>query len=175
MKKTIWLAAGIVGIFLAHHPVEAQAEIGIHVGGVHVNVGDRPNFVIETRPTFIYVPELGYSVAVGSPYDFIYFDGLYYISRDGYWYSSSFYRGPWDIVSVDRLPHAIKRHRWEEIRRFRDREYRKHDHNYWESRDRHNNDRRDSRDQRHEENRDNRHDENRDNRDNRDQHNDRNR
>ncbi|NMW21479.1 MAG: BcpO-related WXXGXW repeat protein [Chlorobiaceae bacterium] len=162
MKKTILLAAGITILFFAHQPVNAQADIGIRVGGIHVNVGDRPNFVIETRPTFVYVPELGFSVAVGSPYDFAYFDGSYYISRDGYWYSSSYYGGPWAVVSFDRLPHALRAHRWEEIRRFRDREYRRHDHNYWENRDRHDeHDRRDGRDQRHEENRDQRNDHNR--------------
>jgi len=186
MKKTIWLAAGITGLFLVNHPADTKAEIGIHVGGIHVNVGDRPHFVIDTRPTFIYVPELGYSVAVGSPYNFIYLDGYYYINRDGYWYGSSHYGGPWDVVSIERLPHAIRAHRWEEIRRYRDREYRRHDHKYWEERDRYNDrDRRDGRDQRHDDNRGQRNDDNRgqhndDNRgqhndDNRGQHNDRNR
>ena len=162
MKKTIWVVAGIAGLFFAHHPIDAQAEIGVRVGGIHVNVGERPGFAVDTRPTFIYVPELGYSVAVRSPYNFIFFDGYYYINRDGHWYSSSHYRGPWDMVSFERLPHAIKAHRWDDIRRFRDREYRRHDHQYWESRDRQNDrDRRDNRIQPRDENRDLRNDRNR--------------
>jgi hypothetical protein len=162
MKKSILMAAGIAGLFLAHNPIDAQAEIGVRVGGINVNVGDRPTFVIDTRPTFIYVPELGFSVAVRSPYNFIFLDGYYYINRDGHWYSSSHFRGPWNIVRFDRLPHAIREHRWEEIRRFRDREYRRHDRQYWERSDRpDNHDRRDDRNQLREENRDLRNDRNR--------------
>ena len=162
MKKNIWIAAGVAGLFFAYHPADTHAEVGVRIGGIHVNIGDRPHFVIDTRPTFIYVPELGYSVAVKSPYNFIFVDGNYFINRDGRWYRSSNYRGPWDVVGFDRLPHAVRAHRWNEIERFRDREYRKHDHQYWESRDQHNeHDRRDDRNKPREENRDERHDRNR--------------
>lgn len=162
MKINIWLITGITGLFLVNHPADTQADIGIGVGRIHINVGDRPHFVIDARPTFIYIPELGYSVAIESPYNFIYFDGYYYISRDGNWYISPHYGGPWDFVSIERLPHAIRAHRWEEIRRFRDREYQKHDRKYWEERNRQDeHDRKDGRDQLHEDNRDRRNDRNR--------------
>ena len=162
MKKNMWMVAGVAGLFFAYHPADTHAEVGVRIGGIHVNVGDRPHFVIDTRPTFIYVPELGYSVAVRTPYNFIFVDGSYFINRDGRWYRSSNYRGPWDVVSFDRLPHAVRARRWDEIGRLRDREYRRHDHQYWESRDQHHeHDRSDDRNQLREENRDERHDRNR--------------
>ncbi|MEI8032491.1 MAG: hypothetical protein WCH05_04005 [Chlorobiaceae bacterium] len=138
MNKQIWLAAGICGMLLCNPNGDSKAEINVRVGDLHIGVGERgPSFVIETRPTFIYLQDMGFSVAVGSPYDMLYYGDLYYIYRDGYWYSSSYFRGPWIIVREDRLPRNIRRHRWDEIRRYRDVEYRKHDRRYWEERDRH--------------------------------------
>ncbi len=138
MNKQIWLAAGIFGMLLCNPNGDAKAEINVRLGDLHIGVGERgPSFVIETRPTFIYLQDMGFSVGVGTPYDMLYYGDLYYIYRDGYWYSSSYFRGPWIIVREDRLPRNIRRHRWEEIRRYRDVEYRKHDRRYWEERDRH--------------------------------------
>ena len=141
MKKTIWMAAGLAGLFLGNPLSDAQAEIGIHVGGIHVGVRDRPEFVIDTRPSFVYLPEQGFSVSVGSPYDIVYYGDLYYLYRDGSWYRSSHYRGPWVYVRDFNIPRSIRRHHWDDIRRYRDIEYRRHDRSYWEERDRHDRDR----------------------------------
>jgi hypothetical protein len=149
MKRKIWLAAGIAGMLLGNLPVDAHAELNIRLGDLHVRTGDRPRFVIDTRPTFIYLQGQGFSVAVGSPYDMLFYDDLYYVYYGGEWYSSSYYRGPWVLIRQDRLPYQIRRHRWTDIRRYRDVEYRKHDHRYWEERDRQfDNGRRGDRDQR---------------------------
>ena len=101
--------------------LNARADVGIHI-----NVGGTPSFVIETWPSFIYLPDQGFSVAVGSPYDIIYYGNSYYVYHRGYWYRSRHRRGPWAIVRDNRMPYRIRRHRWEEIRRFRDIEYRRH-------------------------------------------------
>ncbi len=136
MKKSIWLTAGIAGLLLGNPLTDLQAEVGIRIGDVRVGIGDRPHFVIDTRPSFVYLQDQGFSVSVGSPYDIIYYGDLYYLYRDGGWYRSSHYRGPWDVVRERNLPPNIRRHRWDDLRRSRDIEYRRHDRSYWEQRDR---------------------------------------
>ncbi|MEI6692466.1 MAG: hypothetical protein WCL43_07055 [Chlorobium sp.] len=138
MKKSIWLIAGITGIFLGNPLTEAQAEVGIRIGDVRVGVGerDRPHFVIDTRPRFIYLPDQGFSVSHGGPYDIIYYGDFYYLYSDGGWYRSSHYRGPWAFVREHSLPYKLRRHGWDDLRRYRDIEFRRHDGRYWEDRDR---------------------------------------
>ncbi len=125
MKKQIWLAAGIAGMLLGSPA--AQAEVSLRVG-----IGDRPRFIIDTRPDFIYLQDRGFSVSIGGPYDIIYYGDRYYLYRDGGWYLSSDYRGPWIIIRDYDLPYAIKRHRFNDIWRYRDLEYRRHDRRYWD-------------------------------------------
>ena len=122
MKKQILLVAGIAGMLLGS-PV-AQAELNVRIGGG----GDRrPAFVIDTRPNFINVPNLGFSVSVGGPQDVISYNNRYYVNHNGLWYVSYNFRGPWVVITEGRLPRQIRRHRWEEIRSFRDVEYRRHE------------------------------------------------
>ncbi len=125
MKKQIWLVAGIAGMLLGSP--SAQAEVSLHIG-----IGDRPRFVLDTRPDFIYLPDRGFSVSIGSPYDIVYYGDRYYLYRDGGWYLASDYRGPWILVRDHRLPYAIRRHRFNDIWRYRDMEYRRHDRVYWD-------------------------------------------
>jgi hypothetical protein len=136
MKKNILLIAGIGAMLFANSPTDVRGEVGIRIG-----VGDRDrhrhrmDFVIDTRPDFIFLPERGFYVSVGSPYDIIYYGGRYYLYRDGSWYLSPDYRGPWMLVMDYDLPYRIRRHRVE-IWRYRDMEYRRHDRGYWEERNR---------------------------------------
>ena len=141
MKKYIWLAAGITGMLLGNPSSDAQAEVSIRIGG-----GRPPSFILDTRPSFIELPGMGFSVSIGSPYDILYYGNMYYIIQDGVWYRSAYYRGPWIVVSERNLPYKIRRHRWDDIRRTRDVEYRKYEY-------RDNRDRRDNRDYRDNDNR----------------------
>jgi hypothetical protein len=125
MKKQIWLAAGIAGMLLGSPA--AQAEVNVHLG---IGGNRPPSFVLDTRPNFINVPELGFYVSAGGPQDIIRCDNRYYVNHNGRWYISSNYGGPWIIVREGRLPRQISRHRWEDIRRYRDVEYRRHDARY---------------------------------------------
>lgn len=120
MKKQILMVAGIAGMLLGSPA--AQAEVNIRIG----ERGDRPasNFH-DARPNFINLPNFGFSVSIGSPQDIVNCDGRYYLNRNGRWYVSNDFRGPWIRVRDGRLPRQIRRHRWEEIRSFRDAEYRR--------------------------------------------------
>ncbi len=129
MSKKLWLAAGIAGALLGSPATDAKAEVSIHIG-LGERAPERAPFVFDMRPRFVLLPDMGFSVAVGSPYDIIFFGNSYYVFHNGIWYGSGDYRGPWMVVHESRLPYGIRRHRWEEIRRSRDVEYRRHDRRY---------------------------------------------
>jgi hypothetical protein len=142
MKKQIWLVAGVAGMLLGSPA--AQAEVNIRIGE---RGGRPPSFVFDNRTNFINVPNLGFSVSVGSPQDIVRCDGRYYVNHNGRWYVSNNFRGAWILVREGRLPYQIRGHRWEEIRSSRDAEYRRyegrnnHDNNFRgrDFRDRNNN------------------------------------
>ncbi len=149
MKKNILLAAGIAGMFFANTPVVAKAEVGIRIGVGDRDRGDRErgdrhggdrhrgrmDFVIDTRPEFIYLPERGFYVSVRGPHDVIYYGNRYYLYRGGDWYVSWDFRGPWELVMDYELPYKLRRHS-RDIWRYRDVEYGRHDRGYWEERGR---------------------------------------
>ncbi|NTW52545.1 MAG: BcpO-related WXXGXW repeat protein [Chlorobiaceae bacterium] len=122
MKKSIWLAAGVAGMLLGNVTTDADAAVRRYI---HTREGQ--SFVIESRPNFIMLPELGFSVAVGSPYDIVFYENRYFINRNGTWYRAKNYRGPWEFIRQNDLPSRIKKHPVEDIRRFRDDEYSRHD------------------------------------------------
>lgn len=137
MKKKLLLTAGIAGMLFANTPVVAQAEVDVRVG-----IGERDrhrgdrhrgglDFVIDTRPDFIYLRDRGFHVSVDSPYDVIYYGNRYYLYRHGDWYLSRDYRGPWELIMDYDLPNRLRRHR-HDIWRYRDTEYRRHDRRYWD-------------------------------------------
>ncbi len=128
MTKKLWLIAGIAGALLGNPAAEAMAELSIHIGVGHP--APPPPMVIESRPRFMPLPDMGFAMAVDSPYDIIFFGNAYYTFQNGIWYGSGDYRGPWVVVRDGRLPYAIGRHRWVDIRRSRDVEYRRHDFRY---------------------------------------------
>lgn len=80
--------------------------------------------VIDEPPEFVMPSPLGFYVAVGVPYDLFYVSGSYFVVRDGIWYRSSHYRGPWHSVPYRKLPGKMRRYQIERIRAFRDSEYR---------------------------------------------------
>ena len=84
-----------------------------------------PQVVFPVPPRLIYSPELGFYVAVETPYDLIFFDGQYYLWGNGFWYSAPYYNGPWVVVEPGRVPPILHRYGWEGIRWHRDDEYRR--------------------------------------------------
>ncbi len=82
-----------------------------------------PQVILGAPPRFIYSNALGFYVAVETPHDLIFLDGRYYLLSDGFWYAAPYYDGPWVLVKAGRLPMALHRFRYEDIRRHRDFEY----------------------------------------------------
>jgi len=122
MKKRILMIAGATCLLFGTPAIDADAAVNINVG-----VNSRPPaFVIDRRPTFVELATPGFSMAVGTPYDIVYYRNVYYVNHGGHWYRSSEYRGPWKVVRYGNMPRRIRRYRVEEMRRFRDNEYRSH-------------------------------------------------
>ena len=129
MNKQILLAFGISGLFLFYPQPEVRAGIPLAMG-----VRGGPDISLEIRPDFIYLDDYGFAVSYGSPYDLLYYDDYYFVYRNGYWYRSRDYRGPWGRMRRDELPPAIGRHSWDDIHRRREIEYRNHDRGFWDNR-----------------------------------------
>jgi hypothetical protein len=113
-----------------------------HAGGLNVNVdigipsppppppayAPAPSVVLPaTPPQFVFVPDLGYYVAIGTPYDIAYIGNDYYIYNNGFWFRTSYYGGP--LVRVERRmwPPLLVRHNLKDFRRFRDVEFKRYD------------------------------------------------
>jgi len=142
MKKHVLLATLAAGLLIFQPSGQVRAEVD-----VNINIG-APGFVVGYNPDFFYVPNLGYSISYGGPYDIISYGGYYYLYHSGIWYRSSHYRhGRWVIVDHHRIPYKIRRHDWNDIRRYRDVHYRKiHPNRFRDHRDRDRWDRNDHRD-----------------------------
>lgn len=147
MKTSVKTIIGAAAIILASQAVPVHAGVNFNLSiGIPAVVAAVPppplpaprRVVIEEDPEFVYSPELGFYVSVGTPVDIYYADGNYYRNDRGYWYCSPRHNGGWARVHSRRLPHQIARYRYDQIRYFRDRECRDHmDHRHDRWRDRH--------------------------------------
>ena len=80
-----------------------------------------------TPPQFVFVPELGYYVAVGTPYDIAYIGHDYFMYSNGFWYRTPYYGGPLMVIDRRAWPQLLARHSFRDFRRFRDAEFRRYD------------------------------------------------
>jgi hypothetical protein len=129
MKKRMMMVLGAAGIIFWQAPAHVQAALPLAMATRH-----DPDVSFDARPDFIYLDDYGFYVAWGVPYDLIFFDDYYFLFRDGYWYRSRGYRGPWGRVRNDDLPMTIRRRSWGDIRQRRDTEYRRYDRGFWDNR-----------------------------------------
>ena len=81
------------------------AQLSVAIGGPGISIGIN----VPVYPRLVPVP--GYSVyyapAINANYFF--YDGLYWVYTDDNWYESSWYNGPWVLVSPDAVPVVILR------------------------------------------------------------------
>jgi len=83
----------------------AQVSIGIGIGLPNVSIGiNLPLF-----PELVPVP--GYPVYYAPQVDgnYFFYDGMYWVYIDDYWYASSWYNGPWALVEPEFVPLFILR------------------------------------------------------------------
>ncbi|MDA8382179.1 MAG: hypothetical protein M0037_03775 [Betaproteobacteria bacterium] len=79
-------------------PAQADVRVGVSIG---INVPVFPNLVAVPGYPVYYAPQLGLN--------YFYYDGLFWVFVDGNWYQSSWYDGPWGLVSPYAVPLWILR------------------------------------------------------------------
>lgn len=78
----------------------SAGQVSVRIGVPNVSIG----FHLGYYPDLILVP--GYPVYYAPNLDanYFFYDGLYWIFIDGYWYVSSWYDGPWALVEPEIVP-----------------------------------------------------------------------
>lgn len=138
MKKGKLFLAAALATTMGFHAAPAKADVSVHIslGGpraVAYHPVYFPHYFYNAAyaPNLLFVPQLGFYVSVGLPYDLLFFNNIYYVYHGDHWYHSHYHRGPWVVVKHNRLPRHIRKHRWHKIRDYCDREYRKHHRHRW--------------------------------------------
>ena len=72
---------------------------------VHVNIGIN----VPTYPQLVVVPGYPVYYAPRLQANFFFYDGMYWVYQDDYWYASEWYNGPWWLVEPDFVPVFILR------------------------------------------------------------------
>jgi hypothetical protein len=90
-------------LLLTAMPTMAQVSIGI--GLPNVNIG----FNLRTYPTLLPVPGYPVYYAPGVNSNYFFYDGMYWVYQGDRWYASSWYNGPWALVSEDTVPVFVLR------------------------------------------------------------------
>ena len=85
----------VLGVSLSSVSAAAiQLTIGIGVPNVSIGI----NFPI--FPRLVIVPGYPVYYAPQVNANFFFYDGMYWVYHDDYWYASSWYNGPWAIVGL---------------------------------------------------------------------------
>ncbi len=83
----------------------AGVNVGIGIGLPQVNIGI--NFPV--YPELVVVPGYPVYYAPRQQANLFFYDGLYWVYQDDYWYASSWYNGPWSIIEPEVVPVFILR------------------------------------------------------------------
>ncbi len=83
----------------------AGAQVSIGIGLPNVSIGINLPLYPELTP----VP--GYPVYYAPQVDanYFFYDGMYWVYQDDYWYASSWYNGPWGVVEPEAVPLFVLR------------------------------------------------------------------
>jgi hypothetical protein len=124
MKRSLTILAAAV--MLASVPALASSSSF----GVTVNLGlplpVMPVVPVAPAPLMVLPSGPGMSLAMGVPYDLVYYSNRYYARQEGRWYCSGRSAGPWQPITWRYLPERV-RYRYEPVREVRHMAYVDHD------------------------------------------------
>jgi len=83
----------------------AKAQVSIGIGLPHVSIGIN----VPLFPELVPVPGYPVYYAPRLAANYFFYDGMYWVLVDDYWYASYWYNGPWWIVEPEVLPVFILR------------------------------------------------------------------
>src|SRR5258706_3996388 len=86
-------------------PAPAAVSVSIGIGIPNVSIG----IILPVYPNLVPVP--GYPVYYAPQLDsnYFFYDGMYWVFQGDSWYASSWYNGPWGIVSPEAVPLYVLR------------------------------------------------------------------
>jgi hypothetical protein len=82
--------------------------------------------LLTQAPEFLFPPPLNFGVAVGIPYDLFYVSKVFYLYKDGLWYRSASYRGPWTKIPVTLVPQELRKQKLGKVHELRNAEFQKY-------------------------------------------------
>lgn len=85
--------------------VPAEAQVSVYIGAPHVSIGIN----LPMYPQLVRVPDYPVYYAPDEDWNYFFYDGMYWVYQDDYWYSSSWYNGPWYLVEPEFVPVFVLR------------------------------------------------------------------
>lgn len=93
-----------LAVFLwAGSPAVAQVSVGISMPGVSIGIN------MPMYPQLVRVPNYPVYYAPRVNTNLFFYDGLYWVYQRDEWYASSWYNGPWSLVSPQMVPLFVLR------------------------------------------------------------------
>jgi hypothetical protein len=102
MRHSIILLSLLFGSVI---PAAAQVSVGVGIGFPNLSIGIN----VPAYPQLEPVPGYPVYYAPQLPANFFFYDGMYWAYQDDNWYASSWYNGPWALVSPMVVPVYILR------------------------------------------------------------------
>ena len=96
-----WILAGSLCLALVAFPGISRARVDVEIGvpPISVAIGVPPPLVISAPPAVEVIPGTYAYFAPDVGVDLFFYDGLWYRSYDGRWFSCASYDGPWVFVA----------------------------------------------------------------------------
>jgi hypothetical protein len=94
----------VLGMLLSP-AASADVQVSIGIGLPHVSIGIN----VPVYPQLVVVPGYPVYYAPSLQANFFFYDGMYWVYQDDYWYASTWYNGPWWIVEPAAVPVFILR------------------------------------------------------------------
>jgi hypothetical protein len=92
-----------LGMLLSMGPALAQVSFGLSSPGLSIGVN------VPVYPQLVRVPGYPVYYAPGLGTNYFFYDSMYWVFQGDRWYASSWYNGPWWLVSPDAVPVYILR------------------------------------------------------------------
>ena len=83
----------------------APAQVSIGFSSPHVSIGIN----LPLYPELVPVPGYPVYYAPQLSANYFFYDGMYWVYQDDYWYTSDWYNGPWWLVEPELVPVFILR------------------------------------------------------------------
>src|ERR1700737_1967258 len=81
----------------------AQVSVGIEFPGVNIGIN------LPAYPQLVPVPGYPVYYAPQMNSNYFFYDGMYWVYQRDNWYASTWYNGPWDLVSPEEVPLFVLR------------------------------------------------------------------